>query len=120
MTTTLLQRLRSNQPRVRLIVAALMLTYPAVRAFQTSSSTVSPPEIRYPAQDVGVDSLVRRAQEQKQAAAQHPVVHAFHFEHNLPESGSTFRQPIVHAPGLNSRAVHYDHGNGIAVPDLDG
>src|ERR1039458_3243325 len=120
MTTTLLQRLRSNQPRVRLIVAALMLTYPAVRAFQASSSTVSPPEIRYPAQDVGVDSLVRRAQEQKQAAAQYPVVHDFHFEDKLPESGITFRQRIVDDSGLNYRAVHYDHGNGIAVADVDG
>src|ERR1019366_9281539 len=120
MTTTLLQRLRSNQPRVRLIVAALILTYPAVRAFQASSSTASPPEIRYPAQDVGVDSLARRAQEQKQAATQYPVVHDFHFEDKLPESGITFRQRIVDDSGLNYRAVHYDHGNGIAVADVDG
>src|SRR5580692_957647 len=110
MTPTLLQRLRSNQPHVRLIVAALMLTYPAVRAFQSSA----PPEIRYPAKDEGVDSLARRAQAQKQAATQYAVVHDFHFEDKLPESGITFRQRIVDDSGINYKAVHYDHGNGIA------
>src|SRR5689334_15078837 len=105
MITTLLRRLRSNQPHVRLIVArvivaALVLTYPAVRAFQASSGITSPPEIRYPAKDEGVDSLVRRAQEQKQAATQYPVVHDFHFEDKLPESGITFRQRIVDDSGL--------------------
>src|SRR5579872_564680 len=106
MTTTLFKRL---------IVAALLLTYPAVRAFQASSNTATPPEIRYPAQDAGVDSLARRAQEQKQAATQYPVVHDFHFEDKLPESGITFRQRIVDDSGLNYKPVHYDHGNGIAV-----
>ena len=48
--TTLLQRLR-GQPHVRLIVAALLLAYPSVRAFQAPSGTASPPEIRYPAKD---------------------------------------------------------------------
>ena len=120
MTTTLLQRLRSNQPHVRLIVAALILAYPSVRAFQAPSGTASPPEIRYPAKDVGVDSLVRRAQEQKQAATQYSVVHDFHFEDKLPESGITFRQRIVDDSGLNYKPVHYDHGNGIAVADVDG
>jgi len=120
MTTTLLQRLRSNQPNVRMIAAALILAYPSVRAFQGPSGTASPPEIRYPAKDVGVDSLVRRAQEQKQAATQYSVVHDFHFEDKLPESGITFRQRIVDDSGLNYKPVHYDHGNGIAVADVDG
>src|SRR6185437_12128594 len=122
MTTTLFKRLRSNQPPVRLIfvrviIAALVLTYPAVRAFQ---GTASPPEVRYPAQDAGVDSLARRAQEQKQAATKYSVVHDFHFEDKLPESGITFRQRIVDDSGLNYKAAHYDHGNGIAVADVDG
>jgi len=99
------------------IIAALVLTYPAVRAFQ---GTASPPEVRYPAQDVGVDSLARRAQEQKQAAAKYSVVHDFHFEDKLPESGITFRQKITDESGLNYKPVHYDHGNGIAVADVDG
>src|SRR5215469_16155247 len=119
MTSTLLRRLRSSQPHVRLIVAALMLTYPAVRAFQ-SAGTASPPEVRYPAQDAGVDSLAKRAQEQKQAATKYDVVHDFHFEDKLPESGITFRQRITDESGLNYKPVHYDHGNGIAVADVDG
>src|SRR5579872_3770231 len=119
-TAWLVKALRSIHPHVRLIVAAVILTYPAVRAFQSSSSSASPPEIRYPAQDAGVDSLARRAQEQKQAATRYPVVHDFHFEDTLPESGITFRHRIVDDSGLNYKPVHYDHGNGIAVADVDG
>src|SRR5689334_4246020 len=100
MTTKFFKR----QPLVRLILAALILTYPAVRAFQVSSSSASPPEIRYPAQDAGIDSLARRGQEQKQAATQYSVVHDFHYEDKLPESGITFRQRIVDDSGLNYKA----------------
>jgi hypothetical protein len=111
MTTALFRRLRGNQPHFRWIVAALALAYAPVRAFPASVRTASPPEILYPAPDAGVDSLARRAEEQKRAAAQYPVVHDFHFEDKLPESGITFRQRIVDDSGLRYKKVHYDHGN---------
>ena len=78
-------------------------------------------KIRYPAQDAGVDSLVRRAQEQKQAATQYPSCSRFSISKtDFPESGITFRQKITDESGLNYKPVHYDHGNGIAVADVDG
>jgi hypothetical protein len=110
-------RLRSRSVRIVLIAAAL--GYPAVRAFQSAPKSPAP-EVRYPAEDAGVDSLARRAAEQKQAATQFRAFHDFHFEDKLPESGITFRQRIVDDSGLNYKAVHYDHGNGIAVADVDG
>ena len=38
----------------------------------------------------------------------------------MKESGITFVQHIVDDAGIDYKAVHYDHGNGIAVADVDG
>ncbi len=44
----------------------------------------------------------------------------FRFDDRLPESGITFRNRVVEDAGKTYKAVHYDHGNGIAVADVDG
>src|SRR5580692_6939727 len=67
-SSLLSSRLRSRSARVVLI--AIALGYPAVRAFQSAPKAPAPPEVRYPAQDVGVDTLAKRAADQKQAASQ--------------------------------------------------
>ncbi|HVS03873.1 MAG TPA: CRTAC1 family protein [Thermoanaerobaculia bacterium] len=78
------------------------------------------PELRFPMPDVGVDTLQARRQAQLAAAAQIPVQHDFRFVDRLEESGITF----VHRPTPDSLAdfklVHYDHGNAVAVADVDG
>lgn len=43
----------------------------------------------------------------------------FRYRDMLPESGITFRNRVVEDAGLTYKAVHYDHGNGIAVADID-
>ena len=79
-----------------------------------------PPEIRYPAKDIGIEVLAARAQQQQQTANQFRVYHQFRFEDRIHESGITFVHRIVDDSGLNYKAVHYDHGNGLAVADVDG
>jgi len=37
-----------------------------------------------------------------------------------PASGITFKHRIVDAAGNTYKAAHYDHGNGIAMADVDG
>ncbi len=44
----------------------------------------------------------------------------FGFTDRLAESGITFKHRIVEDAGLEYKAVHYDHGNGICVADVDG
>ncbi len=44
----------------------------------------------------------------------------FGFTDRLPESGITFRNRVVEDAAMTYKAVHYDHGNGIAVADVDG
>ena len=79
-----------------------------------------PAEVRYPPTDAGVDTLAARADAQKQTANQFEVFHQFRFDDRLAASGISFVHRIVDDAGLNYKAVHYDHGNGLAVADVDG
>jgi len=48
------------------------------------------------------------------------VFTGFHFTDRRAESGITFRNRVVEDAAKTYKAVHYDHGNGIAVADVDG
>ena len=45
---------------------------------------------------------------------------SFSFQDIQPQSGLNFLHRIVDDAGVRYKAVHYDHGNGIAVADVDG
>ena len=96
-------------------------TLAMVVAFTIAVSALQrPAEVRYPSVDAGVDSLPARAEAQKQTANQFEVFHDFRFEDRLSASGVSFVHRIVDDAGLTYKAVHYDHGNGLAVADIDG
>ena len=46
--------------------------------------------------------------------------HDFQFTNRIAESGITFRHHIVDDAGKSYKAAHYDHGNGVAIADVDG
>lgn len=48
------------------------------------------------------------------------VFHGFTFANRTAQSGITFEHRIVDDAGKNYQAAHYDHGNGLAVADVDG
>ena len=52
--------------------------------------------------------------------SQFTVFHDFQFTDRVNESGITFVHHVVEDAGKHYKAVHYDHGNGIAVADVDG
>ena len=64
--------------------------------------------------------LERRQQGQLDTADQMNVVHDFSFTDRVKESGITFRNRIVDDAGRSFTLAHYDHGNGIAIADVDG
>jgi enediyne biosynthesis protein E4 len=64
--------------------------------------------------------LQRLAAAQTKAAAGLAAFHGFQFTDRVAESGITFKHGIVDDAGKTSKAVHYDHGNGIAIADVDG
>ena len=74
----------------------------------------------YPENDEGVAALPARKQAQLATASQLTVFHGFQFADRLPESGITFRNEAVDDSGREYKMVHYDHGNGVAVADVDG
>ena len=48
------------------------------------------------------------------------VYYDFQFTDQIAETGITFRHRIVSDAGKTYKRVHYDHGNGLAIADVDG
>jgi len=82
---------------------------------------VHPPErVNFPSPDAGVESLAARKRAQLETVNQFKVFCQFHFSDEVERSGITFVQHIEEDSGKAYKAVHYDHGSGIAVADVDG
>ena len=64
--------------------------------------------------------LDARMQAQLQTANDFGVFVGFRFEDRREASGIGFRNRVVEDAAKTYKAVHYDHGNGIAVADVDG
>ena len=79
----------------------------------------SAPQVRYPDPDIGIDSLAARAKAQEQAANEFKVFYQFHFTDKVKESGISFVNHVVDDARIDYKPVHYDHGTGIAVADVD-
>src|SRR6266513_4144288 len=65
-------------------------------------------------------SLEENKQKQVQAAKAWKAFHDFHFSDRYEESGIRFEHHPVDDAAKNYKAVHYDHGTGLAVADVDG
>src|SRR3984957_4986723 len=76
--------------------------------------------IVHPETDIGVSSLAARKKAHMARAIQFKVFYQFQFTDRLKESGITFVHRIVNDAGKTYKPVHYDHGTGIAVADVDG
>lgn len=103
-------------PRGPLLAVSVMVLVGAI----VSPPQTSVPLVRYPDPDIGVNSLHAREQAQMEAAKQFDIFHDFRFEDKLEASGIKFVNHAVDDAGRTYKAVHYDHGNGIAVADVDG
>ncbi len=86
----------------------------------TSRSTDNPPQVIYEDPDIGALSLPARKKAQLETVNQFKVFYQFQFTDKVKESGITFVHRIVSDAGKTYKAIHYDHGNGIAVADVDG
>jgi len=64
--------------------------------------------------------LQRFAAAQRTAVAGVSAFHDFQFTNRVAESGITFKHGIVDDAGRTYKAAHYDHGNGMAIADVDG
>ena len=61
-----------------------------------------------------------RRRQQEQALRESKLQSNFRFSDRTLASGITFRHECVDDAGKNWKPAHYDHGNGVAVADVDG
>jgi hypothetical protein len=80
----------------------------------------APAEVPFPKNDAGLAVLDARKKAQIETEKQFKVFYNFHFSDKLKESGITFRNRAVPYATSQYMPVHYDHGTGIAVADVDG
>jgi hypothetical protein len=97
------------------LVAALLATGPSRAQQQTA-----PVPLFYPSPDPAISNLGARARAQRETVQQFKVFYQFQFQNRRAESGITFVERIVDDSGVFQKPVHYDHGTGIAVADVDG
>lgn len=64
--------------------------------------------------------LDTRKTEQLAAIDTADVFHSFSFNNHIAASGILFHNRITDESGKQLQPIHYDHGNGIAVADVDG
>jgi enediyne biosynthesis protein E4 len=57
--------------------------------------------------------------EQLRTAGSIGVFSSFQFADRIAESGITFKHRIVNDAGKTYKATHYDHGNSVAIADVD-
>jgi hypothetical protein len=67
-----------------------------------------------------VDWLQQRRQDQLATVSEFDVFHAFAFADRQRESGIDFKNQVVPCAAEDYKSVHYDHGNGVLVDDVDG
>jgi enediyne biosynthesis protein E4 len=77
------------------------------------------PSIDQPPYDIGAATLNDRKDAQLRTVDRFKVFHDFRFSDRYAESGITFVHRIVDDAGRRYKPIHYDHGNGIAVADVD-
>jgi hypothetical protein len=104
--------------------SAILFPLIAVAAFTAVSHEhrgAQTPAVRFVPDDLqDTDWLERLRTAQLKAASTYSAFHAFQFTDRVAESGISFRHRIVDDAGRTYKAAHYDHGNGMALADVDG
>jgi hypothetical protein len=105
---------------LRFVRVILLLTLPSTSLL--AADTIAARQIINPYQtnETTLRLLEETKEKQIQAAQSWKVFHDFQFSDHYEESGIRFEQHPVEDAAKNYKAVHYDHGNGVAVADVDG
>src|SRR5882724_6110464 len=106
--------------RTSLLLAFVSILSAGTLASSLSAQEIASPEVPFPKNDVGLATLPARKRAQLESVDQFKVFYQFHFADHLKESGITFRNRAVPYATSQYMPVHYDHGTGIAVADVDG
>jgi hypothetical protein len=108
---------------VSAIVAAILAVWPSAQPGAATAAQVAPrePSIRHVPEELPDTAWLEKLRAaQVKAAEGLSVFHDFQFTDRLAASGISFRHRIVDDAGKTYKPVHYDHGNGLAIGDVDG
>jgi len=114
-------RLASTHLFVAMAAAAtLLVSVPA--GPRNAQQQPTDPAIRFVPDNLPQDSasLQKRREAQIAAVAKAAVYHDFQLTDRQVESGISFKHAIVEDAGKAYKAVHYDHGTGLSIADVDG
>ncbi|MDX1502417.1 MAG: CRTAC1 family protein [Thermoanaerobaculia bacterium] len=109
----------ARPPRPPLASAALALLV-LLPATLTAQRPADPQILPIPQIDWGWEMLEVREWLQRQTTDRFEVVHDFELSDRRQASGITFRNEATADSGKFYQPNHYDHGNGVAVADVDG
>ncbi len=90
-----------------------------LRVLDTDISRVSFERVVQPPDSAEPGWIEARMRAQLDTAGDFEVFHDFRFSDETANSGITFRHKLVDDAASVYKAVHYDHGNGVAVADVD-
>ena len=85
-----------------------------------STSAQQPRRVPIPKDALDPPWLESRKQAQLSTVEKFKVFYDFQFTDRIKQSGIRFIHRIVDDAGVNYKPVHYDHGNGVAVADVNG
>jgi len=91
----------------------------SVMSLKRDLSMVTLERIIQPPDTANPDWVESRMQKQLESATGFEVFHDFKFSDETANSGITFRHKLVDDAASQYKAVHYDHGNAVAVADVD-
>src|SRR5438105_446367 len=113
--------MNKNRPLKSLSCAALLLILSSMRALFGADAAAARQVINpFGLNENTLRSLQENKQKQLQAAKSWKAFHNFQFADRYEESGIRFEHQPVDDPAEDYKAVHYDHGTGMAVADVDG
>jgi len=102
------------------VVALILLPLVAIPASGQSEAQDEPAVVTLPVVDMGERLMSARRDAQLRTAERLTVFHEFGYEDRLEASGIGFLHRVVDDAGRHYKLVHYDHGNGVAIADVDG
>src|SRR6266498_1038090 len=118
---TRLKRPQENQPLQIWMGAVLLLILIARQALCGADAAAARQVINpFESNEETLRSLEKKKQQQLHAANSWKVFHDFQFSDHYAASGIRFEHHPVDDAAKNYKAVHYDHGTGLAVADVDG
>jgi len=100
--------------------AIISFAFAAMVGASLAAQDATLPMVPFPRNDVGLNALPSRKKAQLESVDQFKVFYQFHFTDRLKDSGITFRNHAVPYATSVYMPVHYDHGTGLAVADVDG